>query len=371
MSSESRRRLNQQVYEEASDWFVRFRTGTVDEPARREFDQYLRSSSEFLRAYLEVTAIWNEAEGLDAQRRWDSDALVAAARASDDEVIVLSSVRAREARLESPELDAGQPMSRRWAGRRWTPWAIGAGLAAGLVLVMVGMLNRSGAETFSTATGEQRLVTLADGSTAELNTQSKIEVRYGAHQRDVRLLKGEALFHVAKDAARPFIVGSGSTRVRAVGTEFDVYAGQTATIVSVVEGRVEVETPPSAAHAPHGAAALQSSSSSSGQTASTLLPAGYRLVVTGTGGVQTTPVDPAAAIAWTQHQLVFDSVSVASVADEFNRYNARQLVIDGTLRDVRVSGVFATSNPMAFVRFLQDRFGAQVTETDSEIHVRS
>jgi transmembrane sensor len=371
MSFQSSRRLNQQVYEEASDWFVRFRTGTVDEPGRREFDQYLRSSPEFLRAYLEVTAIWAEAERFDAQRRWDSEALIAAARSSDDEVIPFSSVRASESRVEQPEPGFEPSLARRWPARRWTQWGIGAALAAGVVLVVIGVLYRSGAETFATATGEQRLVTLADGSTAELNTQSKIEVHYGAHQRDVRLLRGEALFHVAKDASRPFTVGSGDTHVRAVGTEFDVYAGQAATIVSVVEGRVEVDVPPSAPRALRGTAAQDSPSAARGQTGGTLLPAGYRLVVTGTGRVETTPVDPAAAIAWTQHQLVFDSASVANVAEEFNRYNARQLIVEGTLRDVRVSGVFATSNPMALVRFLQDRFGAQVTETDSDIRVRN
>lgn len=367
MSLESRQRFNQQVYEEASDWFVRFRTGTVDESARREFDQYLRRSPEFLRAYLEMTAIWNESERLDAARRWDSEALIAAARASGDEVISLDAVRARESPPAPTQPGSEYEAPRLRLGRHWMRWAIGAGLAAGIALVVVGMLYRSGAQTFSTGTGEQRLVALADGSTAELNTRSEIEVRYRAHERDVRLLKGEALFHVAKDATRPFIVGSGDTRVRAVGTAFDVYAGQAATIVSVVEGRVEVEVAPSAAPALHGAAGQHSASNSNQQ----VLPAGFRLVVTGTGQVQTTPVDPAAAIAWTQHQLVFDSDSVANVAAEFNRYNARQLIVDGTLRDVRVSGVFATSNPMAFVRFLQDRFGAQVTETDTDIRVRN
>lgn len=370
MSLQTRRRLNQQVYEEASEWFVRFRTDTVDEPARREFDQCLRRSPEFLRAYLEMTAIWNEAGALDVRRRWDADSLIAAARASADEVIDLSVARAGERRTDQPEPPADRLAARGWRARRWAPWGLGVGLAAGIALVVTGMLLRSGGESFSTATGEQRVVTLADGSTAELNTQSKIEVRYAAHERDVRLLKGEALFHVAKDAARPFVVGSGETRVRAVGTEFDVYAGQAATVVSVVEGRVEVEVSPAAAQALQGTSSVHSASAPPAQAASTLLPAGYRLVVTGSR-VERTPVDAAAAIAWTQHQLVFDSDSVANVAEQFNRYNARQLIVEGTLRDVRVSGVFATTNPMAFVRFLQDRFGAQVTETDSAIRVRN
>lgn len=368
MAVDSRRRINQQVYEEAGDWFVRFRTGTIDEAARREFDQCVRSSPEFLRAYLEMTAVWNEAAGLDAGMRWDTEALIAAARASDDEVIALSSVRARDDERDEPELASARSGARRSAARRWSPWVIGAGLAAAVALVVIGTLYHPGLETFSTATGEQRLVTLADGSTAELNTQSEIEVGYSARERAVRLVRGEALFHVAKNAARPFVVGSGGTRVRAVGTEFDVYARRAATIVSVVEGRVEIELPASAAPQLPGPSSGRTGAEAA--TAHTLLPAGYRLVVTGTGAVQT-PVDPAAAIAWTQQQLVFDSASVASVADEFNRYNARQLIVDGTLRDVRLSGVFSTNNPMAFVRFLQDRFGAQVTETGSEIRARN
>lgn len=371
MSVEFRRRLNQQVYEEASDWFVRFRTGTLDEPARRQFDECLRSSPEFLRAYLEMTAIWNEGERLDAARRWDSEQLIEAARAStEDEVIVLSPALAADSSAEGPAR-SGRSGAQHWRHRRSGPWLLGAGLAAAILLVVVGTLYRPGVESFSTATGEQRLVTLADGSTAELNTQTRIEVHYSAHERDVRLLKGEALFHVAKNAGRPFVVGSGGTHVTAVGTEFDVYARRAATIVSVVEGRVEVEVPPNAASQLHAAAAPRSDSAASAPGARTLLSAGYRLVVTGSGEVQTTPVDPAAAIAWTQQQLVFDSTTVANVADEFNRYNARKLVVEGALRDVRLSGVFSTTNPMAFVRFLQDRFGAQVSETDTEIRVRN
>src|SRR5690606_26847429 len=91
--------------------------------------------------------------------------------------------------------------------------------------------------------GEQRTVTLADGSVIELNARSRIKVRYADRERAIDLLQGQALFRVAKDPTKPFIVASGGTYVRAVGTQFDVYKKSVGTVVTVVEGRVAVTTP--------------------------------------------------------------------------------------------------------------------------------
>ena len=77
----------------------------------------------------------------------------------------------------------------------------------------------------TTAVGEQREMQLPDGSMIALNTDSQLEVTYGENYRDVRLLKGEALFEVTRDPARPFIVDAGIRRVEAVGTAFVVHLG--------------------------------------------------------------------------------------------------------------------------------------------------
>ena len=78
----------------------------------------------------------------------------------------------------------------------------------------------------------------------------------------------------------------------------------------------------------------------------------------------------AIATSWTQRQLEFESASLSEVAEEFNRYNERQLVIeDPTLYDFHISGVFSSSDPGSLVRFLRERPGVQVTETASEIRV--
>src|SRR5258708_14766281 len=96
------------------------------------------------------------------------------------------------------------------------------------------------APVYITALGEQRSIQFADGSTVELNSRSKISVKYSQQESDVDLLEGQAVFHVAHDVSRPFIVAVGATRVRAVGTQFDVYKKSNGTVVTVVEGRVAV-----------------------------------------------------------------------------------------------------------------------------------
>jgi transmembrane sensor len=341
------RRFNGQTYEEACEWFVQFRAGEADTQARREFDLWLRRSPECVRAYLEISAIWTEAPKLDADGRWDLDSLIAAAAKGD--VIDLPHSRSRECGA------APDPRP-----RRHMRWLAAAGVALCVAISAVIIIERSRATTFETTTGEQRFLTLSDGSTVNLNSQSAIEIRFTSAERGVVLTKGEALFHVAKNAARPFIVSTGGTRVRAVGTEFDVYRKSAATIVSVLEGRVEVSQPPPS----------RSGRTSEATTVEPLaLTAGYRVAVTRAGIGGSEQVDAAAAIAWTQQQLIFDSASAADVAEEFNRYNSRRMIIDGDLAGLRLSGVFSSTDPMAFVRFLQDRFGVQVVETETEIRV--
>src|SRR5207249_1896122 len=96
---------------------------------------------------------------------------------------------------------------------------------------------------YSTGVGEQRSIELADGSTVSMNSKSRIRLRYSQAERSVDLLEGQALFHVAKDHARPFIVKADDTRVRAVGTQFDVYERRSGTVVTVLEGEVAVLAP--------------------------------------------------------------------------------------------------------------------------------
>jgi transmembrane sensor len=235
------------------------------------------------------------------------------------------------------------------------------------------------AVTYTTAIGEQRSIQLEDGSTVELNSRSKVAVRYSEHERGIELLEGQALFHVAKNATRPFVVRSGDTRVRAVGTQFDVYRKATGTVVTVLEGRVAILTD----HPIAGKDAIGAAGSSQyatappsfpraegGQGAAVELSAGEQVVVTPKAARKTDHANIANATAWTEREIVFDSASLTEVAEEFNRYNQRQLVIeDPTLETFHISGVFSSTDPASLVRFLRERPGLHIVETASEIHI--
>jgi len=371
---EQRTKLNTQIYEEACAWFIDNRAGDLDEAARHAFDRWLRKSPEHLSAYLELAAIWNEGALLDPQGRFDRDTLIAQAAMDRDNVVELTNFRSAESSLAQAPVPKRQ---RRWA-RRWRGAAIAASMAL-MAISAIFFLQTFRAPTFVAAIGEQRSLTLADGSTVELNSRSKIVVRYSMQERRVELLQGQALFRVTKDVARPFIVKTGATLVRAVGTEFDVYQKREDTVVTVVEGRVAILTSHAGALADRDvpAAALGPRQSNlefpaiaPGQIGNILVAAGEQLTVTPKRIQIAEHPNIASATAWTQRQLVFESASLADVADEFNRYNEKQLIVgDPRLETFHVSGVFSSTDPASLIRFLRARPELRIVETGSQIRI--
>ncbi|MBM0106959.1 FecR domain-containing protein [Steroidobacter sp. S1-65] len=357
MARPSSARLNAQIYSEAAEWFVNCRSGALDDASRRKFDAWLRQSPQHLSAYLELAAIWDEAPNLDAERRWDEQTLIDEARADQSNVVALS----------RPATPGGSATSS--APMRWLDASIAAVAIGFAALVWVYLFREP---VYVTQIGEQRSIALSDGSTMELNSRSKVRVRYSEHERALELLEGQALFRVAKDAARPFIVTSDGTRVRAVGTQFDVNKKREGTVVTVVEGRVSVLTnvPDARVEAiavdmPRSMPRLPESGSSG-----ILLAAGEQITVTDTAAKQVTRPDVARALAWTQRQLVFEAATLTEVAEEFNRYNRRQLVLrDPELYEFHISGVFASTDPGALLAFLRERADVHVEETDDAIYL--
>ena len=223
--SDSRNSLNKQISDEAAEWFVEFSTGEADARTRADFDAWLRKSPEHVRAYLEMFPIWEDAGRIDSRRTASTDELIALARSAQENVVPLG----RGA--ESARRRRTRPM------RLW--YTLAASLLLATVATFVWFFSQAG--VYATDIGEQRVVTLPDGSNIELDARSRIRLQFKATERRVQLLAGQALFRVTKDAQRPFIVESGVTEVRAVGTQFDVKRKQGGTIVTVVEGRVAVE----------------------------------------------------------------------------------------------------------------------------------
>jgi transmembrane sensor len=378
-------KLNTQICEEACEWFVECRAGDMDNAARAAFDRWLRKSPEHQRAYLEISAIWNEGAVLNCSNRWDINTLIAEASADPANIIVLERTRSDSAaQASSPAVTRRVP-----AGRRLLTAAASILLTLGALATYI--LTSSG--VYATVLGEQRSFSLSDGSTLQLNSLSKVRIRYSAHERSVELLQGEALFHVAKDATRPFNVRSGQTAVRAVGTQFDVYRKGNGTTVTVVEGRVAILRMPAKQEAetnsparvrqarpsilrgegeqdlPGHAPSAPDVAQPEGEGAIFLGP-GEQITVSMNAALRTVHPNIASATSWTQRQLIFEAASLADVAEEFNRYNERKLRIDpSVLGALHISGVFSSTDPASLSRFLQERPGLRVTETPTEIHV--
>ena len=339
-------KLNAQIYSEAAEWFITCRSGPLDGAERRKFDHWLRQSPQHLSAYVELAAIWDEGSGLDAERRYDTETLIAEALADRSNVTELP---------RSTNAVHSESVSSR---ARWMAASI-AVFALGLAMVAYIYMFRD--PIYATQVGEQRSIALSDGSTMELNSRTQVRVHYSEHERGLELIEGQALFRVAKDASRPFVVTSGGMRVRAVGTQFDVNKKREGTVVTVVEGRVSVQTNvPDARVDPLAVNVTEAMPQ--------LLVAGEQITVTETEAQPVTRPDVARAIAWTQRQLVFEAATLTEVAEEFNRYNQRQLVVqDPELYDFHISGVFASTDPGALLQFLRERADVQVIEADGAI----
>jgi transmembrane sensor len=372
MDAKSRRsRLNLQIYQEACGWLVEFRSGEPGWPARQEFDLWLRKSPEHVAAYLEAAALWEEGPALDPRRTWDADALIANAMAEPDNVTQMG-LRSKIDAVTGPD-----------SGRRLRTGTMFA-LAALLLCAIGGAIATwmSGDTRVSTGVGEQRSLVLDDGSTVSLDSRSSILVSFTREQRRVNLVSGQALFHVAGDPARPFIVNAGATRVQAIGTEFDVYRKPSATVVTVMEGRVAVSQGTEDANTPagrpigyvqphpHEVVALAPRGAERGTSKPILLSAGEQVTVAPHGVEKTPAPNLAGATAWTQRKLVFESAPIAAVAEEFNRYNVRPLVVENAAAfDFHISGAFSSTDPAPLVRFLRNRPDVTVTQSATEIRI--
>jgi transmembrane sensor len=346
--------MNTQILQEAADWLVTMREDTPDERARTQFAEWLCKSPEHVRAYLELESTWREVAAVESTDATSAEVLIHNANATGSVVAFeeLASIRRTE------------PVGTRARVRR-ASFAMAASVLA-CVAGALGWWMFARYPVVETDIGEQRSITLVDGSIVELNARSRLKISYSAHERKVELLDGQGLFRVAKDARRPFVVYSDDVRVRAVGTQFDVHRKDGGTIVTVLEGKVEVSAPP----ARHTSAARAGAAAHVDAQTSLELKAGQQVEVAAAGLEMPSAANIESATAWTHRQIVFDSAPLTEVAREFNRYNHRQLSIeDPALGQILITGVFSSSDPTSLLRFLREQPELTVEEGETEVRI--
>lgn len=334
--------MNTVIEETAANWIARRYAGLTDSE-EAELRSWLALDARHAAVFAELETTWRLLDG---------------ARMAGDGV--------------RPDPDTLAPRRRPWVRARW-----GVGLAAAAALLVGGLLwmqGRTAARNYSaqlaTAVGIVEKHSLPDGSVVRLNTDSELQVRYGAEERRIRLLRGEAHFDVMKDTTRPFFVEAGGVAVRAVGTSFNVRLKPEAVEVLVTEGRVRIDD------AQRGESLLAPRQPAQPP----LLAAGERVVVAaatelpGPAAAPVVTVAPAEierALAWQDRRLEFVAEPLANIVSEFNRYNRSRLHIDDELLAARrFGGSFRANEPDEFVRLLQSRFDVRVERQGSETILR-
>jgi transmembrane sensor len=246
--------------------------------------------------------------------------------------------------------------------RLWAALSVAASIA---LIAVVFALWRTPAATnaFETAVGENRSVALADGSTVSLGGDTRIEVALSENVRAIELTRGEALFKVAKDSARPFKVRAGDATIIAVGTEFNVERDSDRAVVSVTEGRVVVK--PVAGLLP--VSLLQEFRP---KLRSVRVSAGQQTTA-GSAGIEepTKMEDP--ATGWQIGHLAFRLQPLRYVLEDVNRYAHKPIVLESeSMGTLVITGTVERENIGGWVKSLEHAFDLQATEDAEQIVLR-
>jgi len=269
------------------------------------------------------------------------------------------------------QLAAQGPQSADRSHLRWRPfWVAHAALAVLIVAVLATWIGvpsvdrvEPSVQIYATRVGELRTIVLNDQSTVRLNTNSLVEVDYRPNERRIRLVKGEALFDVAKDPRRRFVVHASENTVRAVGTRFSVRLLRDRFEVVVSEGVVELTRT-----IPGSGQPLQSA------VVSRLEPrqAAYLDAESAaTVSIETLDVGEIARhLSWTSGVLEFDGEPLEDVIAEVSRYTSLQIEInDPSLRELPVAGRFRVGDTQALFDVIEAGFGASIVREGNVVTI--
>lgn len=318
----------------ASEWLVLLESGDANDDDRAQFAEWLAADPSHAAAYAGLNDTWAR---LTAMRG-----------------------RARDMRGLESGPDATPGLGRAVRPKRHRRAAVAAAAATLTAVVLGGILFLPGDSQvfFETEVGERRTVSLADGSTVELNTDTELRVEITDERRRIALLRGEAFFEVAGDAARPFVVTAGQGAIRAVGTGFAVRLMSPDQVsVLVTEGIVEVR---------HSSGASRPEERANPVAETPVLHRGQRAEYDNesTRIEDVAPAELERSQAWRRGLLVFEDASLAEVVAEVNRYTETQIVVaDPAIGGLRLGGTFKAGRLDALLYVLDKSFGIEARAT--------
>lgn len=276
------------VADQALAWFVRLNSGDATDQDRAEFEAWVSIDPAHRREFDKLSDIWGQIKSVADPRR---------------------------------------------VTRRRVMVGVVSAVAVTGIVSAIGLPDALTSDHY-TGVGEQKSVTLSDGSLVDLDADTALAVGFTASTRRIELRRGRAQFRVAKDAERPFRIESRGGVIEALGTEFIVHQRNTEITVTVLESAVAVSLPDNAG----------------GDRERTRIDAGHRVTYSpaGLGAVEAAASED--ATAWRRGRLIFEDQPLSRVIADVNRYHrGRILLIDGELALLRVSGTFDLREPAGVI----------------------
>lgn len=291
----------------ASSWLERGERDDWNDTSRAELDRWLAESPSHMVAYLRIQDVWERANRLTA--------------------------------LNKPPRPtaASKPASRQGLFRMVASVIVIGGVAVGLNTYV----NTPRYQTYVTTVGGRERLSLSDGSSIELNTDTVLRIADDSKQRKVLLDKGEAYFDIHHDPAHPFVVVAGNHQVRDIGTKF---------VVRTDPGRLEVRLM-------QGSAQLESLADN--RAAHLLKPGDVAVAENGkTTLFKKSSIDLASELGWRRGLLEFHHTSLTDAAAEFNRYSHERIVIEDPVAAQKpINGALPVGDLDEFTRMARNFFG--------------
>ncbi len=335
------------VHSEACAWIAQLESGDMSEADREELRQWIARSSSHEAAIKEYAELWS---GLDS----------------------LGLLHPTYEAVRKERRDIFKSLSGVWW--RKPQFVIGAMASAVMLIVtsawivLAPLQPKTEELVVATAIGEARAVELSDGSSINVNTASNMQVNYGRRERIVHLMHGEAVFSVATDEQRPFVVRAGQQTVKAIGTEFSVRLVGDEVKVVVTEGMVEIAQAALAANREQKLSPDPAATEGSDNPMPTaVLVQGQSASATreGVRTIEAIDLDQVAQrLSWRNGVLDFSGETLTYAVGEVERYTAYEIEIaDADLANLRVGGVFRLSDAGQFIDVLEENFNIEAERT--------
>lgn len=302
------------INHQAREWFTLMQSGSISELEKQGLQAWLHESPAHQRAYDEYQLIWQELGNLQEQEK---TALKRSVNISVFDLLA-KKISVFIFRIASPKIGIA--------------FATTCALLVGLVLLV--SPEKITPQNFSTTTGEIKTWVLADGSEITLGAKSEINTWITIKERHVTLINGQAFFKVAKNPQKPFWVTAGQTKIRVVGTQFDVRRGIDRTRIAVLEGIVNVSGDKSTTHV--------------------VLNAAQQVAHLNTGVFETINTVSASEIeSWRNGRLFYLRANLADVVADANRYFKQSIKLGSKdLAELKVTAAVSTQDINALLDML-------------------